>query len=51
MNPDRSSPPLWKTALVWGGGALFILALVVGWLWWTAPEQDLLPSQYRYGVL
>ena len=45
VSPDR------REVLIWAGGALLILALVAAWLWWTAPEQDLLPSQYNYGVL
>jgi hypothetical protein len=45
VSPDR------REVLIWAGGALLILALVAAWLWWTAPEQDLLPTQYNYGVL
>lgn len=45
MTPDR------RDVIVWVGGAIAIVAAVLLWLWWTRPEENLLPSQYNYGVL
>lgn len=32
-------------------GALLVVLGVLAWLWWTAPAENLLPEQYRYGVM
>lgn len=37
--------------IVWAGGALLIVLGVLAWLWLTQPEENLLPQQYRYGIL
>ncbi len=43
--------PLRRDLLFWGGGALLVLLAVVLWLWLTAPDEAVLPEQYRYGVM
>ena len=40
----------WREVVIWIGGGLLIAAAVVGYLWWTAPEDDVLPRTYQYGV-
>lgn len=40
-----------KDLLLWGGGALLIVAAVLLVLYLTAPEPNLLPDQYQYGIL
>lgn len=37
--------------LLWIGGALMIVGLVLGWLWWTQPTDNALPQQYGFGIL
>lgn len=43
--------PSRKELLIWLGGALLIVLAVLLWLVLTAPEENLLPEQYQYGVL
>jgi len=43
--------PLQRDLLIWGGGALVVVLAVVAWLWITAPDEGVLPEQYRYGVM
>jgi hypothetical protein len=40
-----------RDVFVWVGGALLIVAGVLVWLWLSRPEENLLPEQYRYGIL
>jgi len=46
-----SLPSLKRDLIIWGGGALLVVLAVLAWGWWTAPEQGVLPSEYRYGVM
>jgi hypothetical protein len=43
--------PLPRDRLIWGGGALLVVLAVLAWLWITAPDDAVLPEQYRYGVM
>jgi type VI protein secretion system component VasF len=43
--------PTRREVYVWMGGALLVVALVLAWLWFDRPRQDLLPQTYGYGVL
>lgn len=45
MDPKR------RELMAWVGGALFVVLAVLAWLWFDRPEEDLLPEQYRYGIL
>jgi hypothetical protein len=36
---------------IWVGGALLVVAAVLVWLWFDTPPENLLPAQYRYGVM
>ncbi|MFH1464027.1 MAG: hypothetical protein ABIO70_06560 [Pseudomonadota bacterium] len=45
MNPTR------RDLLIWGGGAVAVVLVVLAWLWLTAPADNPLPGQYRYGVM
>lgn len=40
-----------RDLLLYGGGVLIVVLAVAGWLWWTTPDADTLPQQYKYGVL
>lgn len=51
MGYPRRVDPKTRDLLVWVGGALLVVGLVLAWLWFDRPEEDLLPQQYRYGVL
>lgn len=37
--------------LIWGGGAVVVVLAVLGWLWFDQPPENLLPQQYRFGIL
>ncbi len=43
--------PLRRDLLLWGGGAALVVLAVLTWLWLTAPDQSVLPEQYRFGVM
>lgn len=40
-----------REVLLWAGGALLVVLGVVAWLVLTSPAVDLLPVQYRFGIL
>jgi len=40
-----------RDILWWVGGALLVVLAVVVWLVLTSPVVDLLPEQYRFGIL
>lgn len=42
--PDRE-------ILLWVSGALLVVLAVIAWYVATAPGVDLVPEQYRFGVL
>ena len=40
-----------RELLLWAGGALLVVLGVALWLVLTSPAVDLLPVQYRFGIL
>ncbi len=49
--PRRHTQWVKSDLLVWGGGALVVVAGVIVWLFLTAPGDDILATTYRFGVL
>ena len=43
--------PSTREVVIWVGGALCIVVAVLAWLYFSQPEENLLPEQYRFGVL
>lgn len=40
-----------REMLLWIGGALFIAAAVLAWMWLSQPADNALPTQYGFGIL
>ncbi len=46
MSEPNERVDLKREALAWFGGAFVVLAALGAYLWWTAPEGDLLAAIY-----